>query len=86
MKVTAVETLSCEGGWRIHNFVKLTTDAGLVGYACLVGGLAACRVVGLLLDGFSAEMVSASILELGLTAFTLFVRGRLQRETTAATA
>ena len=33
MKVTKIETLSCEGGWRIHNFVKITTDEGLVGYS-----------------------------------------------------
>jgi galactonate dehydratase len=33
MKVTKVETLSCEGGWRIHNFVKITTDTGLVGWS-----------------------------------------------------
>lgn len=33
MRVTNVETLSCEGGWRIHNFVKISTDEGLVGYS-----------------------------------------------------
>lgn len=33
MRITKVETLSCEGGWRIHNFVKITTDEGLVGWS-----------------------------------------------------
>ena len=33
MRVTKVETLSCEGGWRTHNFVKITTDTGLVGWS-----------------------------------------------------
>lgn len=33
MIVTQVETLSCEGGWRTHNFVKISTDEGLVGYS-----------------------------------------------------
>lgn len=33
MRITRVETFSCEGGWRIHNFVKISTDEGLVGYA-----------------------------------------------------
>ena len=35
MRITRVETLSCEGGWRIHNFVKMSTGTpqGLVGYS-----------------------------------------------------
>ena len=33
MKVTSVDVLSCEGGWRILNFVKIQTDAGIIGYA-----------------------------------------------------
>jgi hypothetical protein len=31
MKVTSVDVLSCEGGWRILNFVKIQTDEGLTG-------------------------------------------------------
>ncbi len=33
MRITNIETLSCEGGWRTHNFVKVSTDEGLVGYS-----------------------------------------------------
>ncbi len=33
MKITKVETLSCDGGWRTHNFVKMHTDEGIIGYA-----------------------------------------------------
>ena len=33
MKVTNVETLSCESARRIYNFVTITTDEGLVGHA-----------------------------------------------------
>ncbi len=33
MKITAVETLHCDAGWRNFSFVKLTTDTGLVGWS-----------------------------------------------------
>ena len=33
MKITAVETLHCDAGWRNFSFVKLTTDIGLVGWS-----------------------------------------------------
>ena len=33
MKVTAVETLACDAGWRNYYFVKLSTDAGVTGWS-----------------------------------------------------
>jgi galactonate dehydratase len=33
MKVTAVETMTCDAGWRNYYFVKLSTDAGIVGWS-----------------------------------------------------
>jgi hypothetical protein len=33
MKVTGIETLHCDGGWRNYSFVKLTTDEGIVGWS-----------------------------------------------------
>ena len=33
MKVSALETLSCDAGWRNYNFVKITTDTGIVGWS-----------------------------------------------------
>ena len=33
IKVTAVETLACDAGWRNYHFVKISTDAGLVGWS-----------------------------------------------------
>src|SRR5918997_1000769 len=33
MKVTGIETLSCDAGWRNYEFVKLTTDEGIVGWS-----------------------------------------------------
>ncbi len=33
MKVTAVETLHCDAGWRNYHFVKISTDAGAIGWS-----------------------------------------------------
>ncbi len=33
MKVTAIETLHCDAGWRNYHFVKLSTDGGVVGWS-----------------------------------------------------
>jgi L-alanine-DL-glutamate epimerase-like enolase superfamily enzyme len=32
-KVTSIETLACDAGWRNYHFVKLTTDDGAVGWS-----------------------------------------------------
>ncbi len=33
MKVTSIETLHCDAGWRAWTFIKITTDEGLVGWS-----------------------------------------------------
>src|SRR5436190_2101829 len=33
MKVTSIETLACDAGWRNYHFVKLGTDDGIVGWS-----------------------------------------------------
>jgi len=33
MKITGLETLHCDAGWRNFSFLKLTTDNGIVGYS-----------------------------------------------------
>jgi L-alanine-DL-glutamate epimerase-like enolase superfamily enzyme len=33
MKVSAIETLHCDAGWRNYHFVKLTTEDGIVGWS-----------------------------------------------------
>ena len=32
-KITNVETLACDAGWRNYHFVKLTTDEGAIGWS-----------------------------------------------------
>jgi L-alanine-DL-glutamate epimerase-like enolase superfamily enzyme len=33
MRVDHIETLHCDGGWRVFSFLKITTDTGLVGWS-----------------------------------------------------
>ncbi|MBS10800.1 MAG: hypothetical protein CME19_04265 [Gemmatimonadetes bacterium] len=33
MKITSIDILQCEGGWRTQNCVKIQTDEGITGYA-----------------------------------------------------
>ena len=33
MKITSVETLACDAGWRHYHFVKLSTDKGITGWS-----------------------------------------------------
>jgi L-alanine-DL-glutamate epimerase-like enolase superfamily enzyme len=33
MKVTSIQTLACDAGWRNYHFVKLSTDDGIVGWS-----------------------------------------------------
>ena len=33
MKITAIETIQADAGWRIFSFLKMTTDAGIIGWS-----------------------------------------------------
>src|ERR1700688_2329263 len=33
MKITSMETLHCDAGWRNYHFLKLSTDDGIVGWS-----------------------------------------------------
>lgn len=33
MKIAAVETFACDAGWRNYNYLKITTESGLVGWS-----------------------------------------------------
>ena len=33
MKITKIENLHCDAGWRVFSFLKIVTDGGLVGYS-----------------------------------------------------
>ena len=33
MRITAIEDLHCDAGWRVWSFLKITTDEGITGWA-----------------------------------------------------
>jgi galactonate dehydratase len=33
MKITNIESLHCDAGWRVFSFLKISTDDGIVGYS-----------------------------------------------------
>src|ERR1700744_5956869 len=39
MKIVKAETFQGDGGWQVWNFLKLTTDEGIVGWTDIRGGL-----------------------------------------------
>jgi galactonate dehydratase len=50
MKVTGIETLSCDAGWRNYEFVKLTTDEGIVGWSEFAEGFGSPGVGAIIAD------------------------------------
>ena len=41
MKITKIEDLHCDAGWRVNSFLKITTDAGIVGWSEYMEGYGA---------------------------------------------
>jgi galactonate dehydratase len=41
MKITAIEDLHCDAGWRVNSFLKITTDEGIVGWSEYMEGYGA---------------------------------------------
>jgi L-alanine-DL-glutamate epimerase-like enolase superfamily enzyme len=56
MKVTAIETLHCDAGWRNFSFVKASTDEGLVGWSEYQEGFGSPGVTAVI-DGLAAQVV-----------------------------
>ena len=56
MKVTGVETLHCDAGWRNYHFVKLATDEGIVGWSEFDEGFGSPGV-GTVIERLAARIV-----------------------------
>src|SRR5437868_13141654 len=51
MKITKIEDLHCDAGWRVNSFLKITTDEGIVGRSEYM-------------EGYGAQGLTAVILKL----------------------
>lgn len=60
MKVTAVETLVCDAGWRNYYFVKLSTDAGITGWSEFDEGFGSPGV-GAVIEKLSARLIGENV-------------------------
>src|SRR5579862_9391737 len=41
MKITKLETLHCDAGWRVNSFLKISTDEGVTGWSEFMEGYGA---------------------------------------------
>jgi L-alanine-DL-glutamate epimerase-like enolase superfamily enzyme len=60
MKVASIERLSCDAGWRNYHFVKLTTDAGIVGWSEFDEGFGAPGV-GAVIDRMATRLIGQPV-------------------------
>ena len=59
-KVTGLETLACDAGWRNYHFVKLTTDEGVVGWSEFDEGFGSPGV-GTIIERLAARVVGQPV-------------------------
>jgi galactonate dehydratase len=48
VKITKLETLHCDAGWRVNSFLKVTTDEGIVGWSEFMEGYGAQGLTGVI--------------------------------------
>jgi L-alanine-DL-glutamate epimerase-like enolase superfamily enzyme len=60
MKVTKLETLRCSAGWRNYNFLKLSTDEGIVGWSEFDEGFGSPSV-GTVIEQLAGRVVGRSV-------------------------
>jgi len=56
MKITKLETLHCDAGWRVNSFLKITTDEGIVGWSEFMEGYGA-QGLGVIIEKLGARLV-----------------------------
>ena len=61
-KVTAVEILACDAGWRNYHFVKVTTADGVIGWSEYDEGFGAPGV-GAAIQRLSARVVGQNVFQ-----------------------
>src|SRR5213079_1662217 len=48
VKITKIEDLHCDAGWRVNSFLKITTDEGVVGWSEYMEGYGAQGLTGVI--------------------------------------
>jgi L-alanine-DL-glutamate epimerase-like enolase superfamily enzyme len=56
MKITGLETLHCDAGWRVNSFLKISTDEGIVGWSEFMEGYGA-QGLGTIIEKLGARLV-----------------------------
>lgn len=56
MKITKLEILHCDAGWRINSFLKVSTDEGIVGWSEFMEGYGA-QGLGIIIEKLGARLI-----------------------------
>src|SRR4051794_6839140 len=56
MKITNIETLHCDAGWRVNSFLKVSTDDGITGWSEFMEGYGA-QGLGTVIEKLAARLV-----------------------------
>ena len=88
MKITKIETLQADGGYRICSYIKVSTDEGIVGWAEFYDGFAGVSVVPVI-QGFAKSAIGMNPLHYAhvsesLLATTRLASGGLSHQAVAA--
>lgn len=75
MKITAVEDIHADAGWRTLSFLKITTDTGLVGWSEFSAGRAVPGLPGVIRK-ISAQVIGQDPRETGKISAKLFAHTR----------
>jgi L-alanine-DL-glutamate epimerase-like enolase superfamily enzyme len=88
MRITKLETLRADGGWRPFSFLKVSTDEGLVGWSEFLEGAwspGLAEVIGALgRSAVGADPRAFGLLSATLRAMTQFAAGGLAQQAIAA--
>jgi L-alanine-DL-glutamate epimerase-like enolase superfamily enzyme len=77
MRIAKIEDLHADGGWRTTSFLKLTTDAGLVGWAEFYDGFGAVGGVSDLIRRFGALVKGMDPRDVGRLSASLHAISRM---------
>ena len=60
MKITALETIECDAGWRNYYFVKISTDKGITGWSEYDEGFGSPGV-GAIIEKLKGRLIGQSV-------------------------